>query len=80
MRADKNALRVGAATHWDAVEAASAHRRTRAGSEGRRAGGRPEEEPGPCEEEQDADFLWKVREQERRERRCAHPWMDVTGV
>ncbi|TWW70161.1 Heparan sulfate glucosamine 3-O-sulfotransferase 4 [Takifugu flavidus] len=43
--------------------------RTGGPAQGVRDGGQPEEEPGPREEEQDADFLWKVREQERRERR-----------
>lgn len=45
-------------------------------------GGQPEEEEelGLCEEREDAEFLWKVRQQERLERRRAPPWMDVTGA
>lgn len=47
-----------------------------------RDGGQPEEELAPCEEEEegDADSLRKVRQQERLERRCAPPWVHVTGA
>lgn len=40
----------------------------------RDGGEQPEEQP------EDAEFLWKVRQQERLERRCAPPWMDVSAA
>lgn len=78
-RTFKRAARVCAALHWRAAAAATSHRRTRKEREGRRAAGGG---AGPCAEqgEGDAELLWKVRPQERLERRRAPPWMDVSGA